>query len=658
MLTSNRIQKMKRTLYIFTLALVALLGLSSCDSYFDINLDDQATLEEMFAKRSTTRQYLAHCYSFIPYDERPRSHDGGVMMRSDEVLFGSSSYPTPWYYYRTGDYSPATAVNRESGNCWATYYQAITQCTTFLQYVHLNKEDNEEVKAVMAAEARFLRAYYYFLLFRWYGPVYVWGDGPAKDNITGAEIDRHPVETVIDFISSELDEAAKVLPLDIAEIADSESNMGRATKGAALALKSRVLLYAASPLYNGCDLYKGMTNYYGESLFPQSVDMNKWELAAQAAKAVIDLNKYTLCQTSAPTGDKLKDAAASYQKIMFEPWNEETIWGWWYRTVNDWEGAAGSILAFSIPNEIGMYGYELLTPSLKLMDAYPMSESGRYPVTGYLKDANGLDLSKPIIDEKSGYVAEGFTEGYQQTIDVDPKWATPIKAHNSTIGRDARFYACYVPNGFWWPSNKTYDQVKGGTTDPKITTLNEWYQTSGNVNRVGYVWRRLYKANNPVAASSDYTSMKYVYPAFRMAEIYLNYAEACNEKPQRDEAEAIKYLNLVRNRAGLNNIEEAYAGEINQESLRWMIRQEKMVEFAMEGHRWYDLTRTMTAKEEIPAGAWTLSLNQTSDYEASWVRTSTLHTDGPIRFKDRDYLFPLGDAQLSEMTNVTQNYGF
>lgn len=658
MLTSNRIQKMKRTLYIFILALVALLGLSSCDSYFDINLDDQATLEEMFAKRSTTRQYLAHCYSFIPYDERPRSHDGGVMMRSDEVLFGSSSYPTPWYYYRTGDYSPATAVNRESGNCWATYYQAITQCTTFLQYVHLNKEDNEEVKAVMAAEARFLRAYYYFLLFRWYGPVYVWGDGPAKDNIIGSEIDRHPVETVIDFISSELDKAAEVLPLDIAEIADSESNMGRATKGAALALKSRVLLYAASPLYNGCDLYKGMTNYYGESLFPQSADMNKWELAAQAAKAVIDLNKYSLCETSAPTGDKFKDAAASYQKIMFEPWNEETIWGWWYRTVNDWEGAAGSILAYSIPNEIGMYGYELLTPSLKLMDAYPMNESGRYPVTGYLKDANGLDLSKPIIDEKSGYVAEGFTEGYQQTIDVDPKWATPIKAHNSTIGRDARFYACYVPNGFWWPSNKTYDQVKGGTTDPKITSLNEWYQTSGNVNRVGYVWRRLYKANNPVSASSDYTSMKYVYPAFRMAEIYLNYAEACNEKPQRDEAEAIKYLNLVRNRAGLNNIEEAYAGEINQESLRWMIRQEKMVEFAMEGHRWYDLTRTMTAKEEIPAGAWTLSLNQTSDYEASWVRTSTLHTDGPIRFKDRDYLFPLGDAQLSEMTNVTQNYGF
>ena len=151
---------MKKTLYILTFALVALLGLSSCDSYFDINLDDQATLEEMFSKKSTTRQYLAHCYSFIPYDERPRSHDGGVMMRSDEVLFGSSSYPTAWYYFRSGDYSPATAVNRESGNCWSAYYQAITQCTTFLQYVHLDKEDSEEVKTVMAAEARFLRAYY------------------------------------------------------------------------------------------------------------------------------------------------------------------------------------------------------------------------------------------------------------------------------------------------------------------------------------------------------------------------------------------------------------------------------------------------------------------------------------------------------------------
>ena len=657
MLTSNEIQKMKKSLYILTFALVALLGLSSCDSYFDINLDDQATLEEMFSKKSTTRQYLAHCYSFIPYDERPRSHDGGVMMRSDEVLFGSSSYPTAWYYYRSGDYSPATAVNRESGNCWSAYYQAITQCTTFLQYVHLDMEDSEEVKTVMAAEARFLRAYYYFCLFRWYGPVYVWGDNPADENILGHEIDRHPVETVVDFIVDELDKAAADLPMDISEIADGNSNMGRATKGAALALKARVLLYAASPLYNGNDLYKSMTNYYGEKLFPQEYDGNKWELAAQAAKAVIDLNQYSLC-TSTATGDAFKDGAASYQKVMFEPWNEETIGGWWSRTVNDWEGAAGSILAYSIPNEIGMYGYELLTPSLKLMDTYPMWESGRYPVKGYQKDANGLDLSKPIVDEKSGYVAEGFTEDYQQVIDVDPSWATPIKAHNSTIGRDPRFYASYVPNGFWWPSNKTYDQATSGTTGPKKTLLNEWYQTSGNVNRVGYVWRRLYKANNPVAASSDYTSMKYVYPAFRLAEVYLSYAEACNEKPERNEAEAIKYLNMVRNRAGLNNIEDAYPGEINKETLRWFIRQEKMVEFAMEGHRWYDLTRTMTAKDEIPAGAWTLSLDQTSDYEASWVRTSTLHTDGPIKFKDRDYLFPLGNAQLSEMTNVTQNYGF
>ena len=110
-------RKMKRIIYILTLALFASLGLSSCDSYFDINLDDQATLEEMFSKKNTTRQYLAHCYSFIPFDERPRQDDGGVMMRSDEVLFGSSSYPTPWYYYRSGDYSPATATNRASGNC-------------------------------------------------------------------------------------------------------------------------------------------------------------------------------------------------------------------------------------------------------------------------------------------------------------------------------------------------------------------------------------------------------------------------------------------------------------------------------------------------------------------------------------------------------------
>ena len=648
---------MKKTLYILVLVLVSFISLSSCDSYFDVSLNDQATLEETFEKSTTTLKYLRHCYSYIPYDERVRDEDGGVMMRSDEVLFGSSSYPTPWYAYRRGDYGPSIAVNRASGNSWATYYKAINQCTTFLQYYHLDKEDNETVKKAMAAEARFLRAYYYFCLFRWYGPVYVWGDKPANENILGAEVDRHSVETVVNFIVSELDKAANDLPVQISEIAAEKGNTGRATKGAALALKSRVLLYAASPLYNGCELYKGMKNYYGDFLFPQEYDGEKWQLAADAAWDVIKMNEYELCSAPTATGDAFKDGAAAYQQILFKPWNTETIWGWWYRTINDWEGGAGSLLAFSLPEKIAGYCYSLLTPSLKLIDAYPMWESGRYPVKGYLKNSDGLDLSKPVIDDQSGYEAEGFTDDYQQIIDVDPSWATPIKAHNSVVGRDPRFYACFVPNGFWWVNDQTYDMAKNATTGPQKVRLNEWYQSAGNINRVGFVWRRLYKPGNPLL-KSDYAPIKYVYPAFRLAEIYLNYAEACNEKPQRDEAAAIEYLNKVRNRAGLKNIEDAYPGEINQESLRWFIRQEKMVEFAMEGHRWYDLTRTMTAKEEIPAGAWTLSLDKTTDYEASWERTDKLHSDGPIVFQDRDYLFPLGTAQLSEMTNITQNYGF
>ncbi len=160
------------------------------------------------------------------------------------------------------------------------------------------------------------------------------------------------------------------------------------------------------------------------------------------------------------------------------------------------------------------------------------------------------------------------------------------------------------------------------------------------------------------APGDDYALLRYVYPAFRMAEIYLNYAEACNEKPQRDGATAVQYLNKTRNRVGLNNIEEAYPGiENDQALLRWCIQKERMVEFGMEAMRHYDACRWMIAKTEYPGRNWTLALDATN-YEDSYNRTSAIHPVAPSVFTDRDYLFPISSVQTAEMVNITQNYGF
>ncbi|MBO6097116.1 MAG: RagB/SusD family nutrient uptake outer membrane protein [Bacteroidales bacterium] len=675
---------MKHTIRLsFIAVLAAACTAVSCDSYFDINTKDQATLEDIMGRSTAVRQYLAHLYSYIPQDENLRSNEGGTSLRSDEALHGKSQWETNWYKVRRGEYSSASATGVGSGNYWKKFYEAINECTTFIDNLHYDKEDSEKLVACMEGEARFLRAYYYFSLFRHYGPVFLWmdadGNPVASDQgINGKDIDRHTVDQNVAFIEKELDRAIALLPANVSDVMAASSNMGRATKGAAMALKARLLLFAASPLYNGqngSSLYAGFTNSRGEQLFP-SYDPAKWDKAAQAAKDIIDLNQYSLTQKGAPLTN-IQDAADSYQNVWFENWgtNPEIIWGWWYRQWGeDYLGTVGAELAFSFPSggKLCRNGFSLITPSLKLVDAYPMAETGRYPVVGYAETNGMLDLSRPLVDDASGYKATGWNNAYQQLVDVDPSWAKPFKAHNSTVGRDARFYSNFVPNGFWWPCERPMDGNALRFTCYSNTECTSPYSATEGCNRVGYTWRRLYKAGNQLKENTDYSSIRYVFPAFRLAEVYLSYAEACNEKTTRDADEAILYVDKVRARSGLKGLKEAYpeidfsgaGGTIGgvtrsgQEWLRWMIRQEKMCEFAFEGsQRHYDAMRTMIALKEYNVENWTLHLTA-DNYEDSWTRVSDDYIGGRSVFQNRDYLFPFGSAQLAEMTNFTQNPGW
>lgn len=623
-------------------------SLTSCEKFFEVQLDDQATLKEVFSQYGTAKQYLVQLYSYIPLEEEIVGSHGWVVPRSDEAQY--SWYQWVYYLlYKTGNYSSATPSSATYFNYWPKFYEGISQCTIFMDnFVDLSTPEKNQDMTYMKAEARFLRAYFYFCMFRQYGPVFLWYDQTPDPAIAAPSIDRHTVDENVNFMVKELELAAEGLPASF-----TGKDVGRVTKGAALALRSRILLYAASPLYNGCDLYKGqMQNRRGDYLFPQTANPDKWEAAAKAAEDVIDLSLYSLYEDTSET-DPFRKGAASYQGINFQPWNIETIWGWWWRTSSGYGGygtVAGSLVPAMPPNFNGvLFGFGGIAPSLKLVDSYPMWNSGRYPVTGY---QGQNDLSKPIVDPDSGYTATGFTDNYTQPL-VD-SWAGTIKAHNSCVGRDPRFYASVVPNGFWWP-NRTLN--KKFTCFNNASCTSPWHGT-GDCLRAGYVWRRLVKNDMPLSTNSDYPSIRYVYPAFRMAEIYLNYAEACNEKPQRDAATAIEYLNKVRNRVGLNNIEVAYPGIANdQELLRWCIQKERMVEFGMEAMRHYDACRWMIAKTEYPGANWTLKLSSTT-YEGSYDRTSGDFIGPPNVFRDKDYLFPISSLQLAEMTNMTQNYGF
>ena len=221
-----------------------------------------------------------------------------------------------------------------------------------------------------------------------------------------------------------------------------------------------------------------MKNYYGDYLFPQQEDPEKWQKAADAAYEVIKMNKYSLVQDNSVVANgttitdedaKFLNAMRSYQLVWQNDgtWSNETIWGWWWRTSSistndtsgyDYLGGVGGTMVPALPPNFGFYaGFGGSAPSLKLIDTYPMWKTGRYPVTGY-QGVN--DMSKPIIDPQSGYVAEGFTDNYKQYVDpIYPEWRPTIKAHNSCIGRDPRYYANVVPNGFYWPHQAQNKEV-------------------------------------------------------------------------------------------------------------------------------------------------------------------------------------------------------
>ncbi|MDR2950756.1 MAG: RagB/SusD family nutrient uptake outer membrane protein [Prevotella sp.] len=606
---------------IYLMILLLVLGFSSCEDYLSVDLKQALTLEETFSKRETTENYLANVYSYLPHDWLPHDNEGSVVARSDEGSFSwlsldyvdlnNGTWGTAHWQYKT----------------WVFNYQGIKQSSIFINNVHLCKELDENTRNVMQAEARFLRAYLYFMMLRKYGPVYVWGDEESDDTTKGEDIDRHSFDVNYNFILDEFNKAIEVLPDEITD----EAWYGRVTKGAVMAIKSRLMLYAARPLFNGCDLYKGLTNKDGEYLFPQSPDPQKWEAAAKAAKDVIDLGRYSLYQDTKETDPFLK-GIRSYMGILFEQWNDEIIWG--RHRSSAWDYAVRAA-----PPRAVLEGYGGYCPSIKLVDTYPMAKSGRFPVTGYQN--NGA----PIIDPLSGYTDEGFTEPWTHPIE---SYAS-IKAHNSVVGRDARFYASVLSSGMYW-----INRYKG---DKLITFFNggtSTYTGAGDCVKVGYLWRRM---SDPTNNHEDNKWGTYVQPLARLAEIYLNYAEACNEKPNRDEAEALKYVNLIRARVNLNKLEEAYP-EVkgNQNLLRELIAKERMVELAFENQRYYDIRTCMTAPKEFNGRRFGRNV-MAYNYEDSWARTDAVFNQDMV-FKDRHYFFPIHQEQQAEMVNFTQNYGW
>ena len=282
---------MKNIFKTLTLFLTVGALLASCDSYLDRQPDEPLTSENIFKKQTTTLQYLTNVYAWQPMYHDPSCVNTSSSYVPWEACSDEASFAYLNRTYTTINYdswTPATNIFRNT--TYNNMYKGIREANYFMQHVYECPELTDTDKGYCYNEARFLRAYFYAMMLPVYGPVFLIGDEPVDFTQSGLdERERNTWDECVDYVETELWEASKGLP-------DSWPNnyYGRATKGAALAARARLLLYSARKLFNGNDLYNGVVNKYGEHLFPTQYDEKKWKKAALAAKDVMDLNLYTL----------------------------------------------------------------------------------------------------------------------------------------------------------------------------------------------------------------------------------------------------------------------------------------------------------------------------------------------------------------------------
>ncbi|WP_276483761.1 RagB/SusD family nutrient uptake outer membrane protein [Paraflavitalea pollutisoli] len=576
---------------------------SGCDKYLEQVPNDRITIEQVFQKKGPSEQYLANVYNYVndDFSQWEGNPWGG---NSDEIDITWSKYPT--YALNIGNISAGATLF----DTWGNYYRGIRSATYFINHI----DNNAEILALNGqsridqykAEARFLRAYFYFLLMRQYGPVVIIGETeiPADASAEAMQLPRSAFDTCVDYVASELDKAAAVLPRIPSNNGQaSDIEYGRATLGMALAVKARLLLYAASPLYNGNTDFAGFINKDGSQLINQSYQAGKWKRAADAAKAVIDLGLYSLYKD--PGNDPIK----SVQGALLQAWNAEQIFNRKNNNMPTWD-------VHCMPRQAG--GWNGVGVTQEQVDAYFMSDG------------------KPI-GESGLYTEAGFTT------------VNGVQVSNMYMNREPRFYASVTYNNSMFQGGNMQSAKAisffAGSPNGKNGHPTDFTKT-------GYLVRK--NVATQTNAGSGGNGTRYARPLclFRLAEVYLNYAEALNEYDPGN-ADIAKYLNLIRVRANVPEYGSANLSmPASQADMRARIWQERRVELAFETHRWFDIRRWKIAPQVMgPMHGMNINKDDNSFY------TRVVASEHLFRFP-ASYWFPISQYDMDRSKLVVQNPGW
>lgn len=610
---------MKKLKYILLVTLLISITNSGCKKFLDVVPDERPTEKDAFRDVFAAENFLYSCYSPLP---NPRVGQTAIdLMTTDEVV--TAFEHETFAQFPKGTFTASNPVI----SYWANLYKGIRQCYILINNVDQTPNLSDEKKALYKSEAKFLIAYYHFLLIRMYGPVVIIKEVKDIESDASTYDSRSNYDDCVKFISDMFDDAATGLPPT-----QTGSAYGRATSTAAKAIKARMLLYAASPLFNGGggtqqSYYVKFTDAAGSPLIPTTYDKEKWKKAADAAKEAIDFAEaqgYAMYEKSTIPGLPSNAVEKDLRYTFVDKNSTEVIWADTRR-----EGI------YDFQNKSTPYfnsgAYNGVSPTLTMVEQF-------YTV-------NGLPIDKdPEFDYANRY-----------NIGTSPFGGTTLQLN---LKREPRFNAWIAYH------NSNYEIKRPGADFVKVLFRKNdncgIQGRSNNYSPTGYLNK---KGVNPQFGAGQAQELQpsvaesYPWPVARLSELYLDYAEALIEYGN-DFTTAKTYIDKVRKRAGIPTVDAAWApigGANDQTTLRSIVRPERTIELYLENHRFWDLRRWMIAEAYLGVKAKGMNIQGVDD--ASFFRVTEVIFARNFR-APAFYLMPIPIAETNKDVNLKQNLGY
>ena len=684
----------KKNIILISVFLGSGILFSSCSDYLDSDkyFEDRITINKVFTSKQRSQQWLAYAFSFLKNENADvvgKEKKTNSFTFADDMYYGDRdvNYDSKEWNELSYNTFMQGQYNEDNFNqAWTMCYKGIYQASVFINNIDMNTEMTDKERLDYKGQARFVRAYYYWLLLRRYGPVpIVPNEGiDYTQSYEQIAIPRNSYEEVVDYISNEMIQAAK----EIQYTKRDGENCARPTKGACLATRALALIYSASPLANGNnDTYaKSLVDDKGKALLNSTYKEEKWAKAAAACKDVMELGVYDLyhasfntteavgdpktivpadstcifAQNTWPKGWKDIDPFKSY-RVLFSgdiapEDNTELIFSRIDQNATEINHSMKSFARHSMPRDFGGWNTHGLTQ--KMVDAYYMNDGSDCP--GKDRELNGGNGTERLT---------GFTtlQDYRQG-----KYK-PLAANVSLqyANREPRFYASVGYNGSVW-------EYLG---DPEPTHHNRqtfYYRGSGNgYNNSQFYLRtgisvKKYVNQTDVPDREDYRNIKdKAEPAIRYADILLLYAEALNELEgtysiaswdknttytiQRNIEEIQKGIHPIRIRGGVPDYDaQIYS---NKNLLRDKIKRERMIEFMGEGKRYFDLRRWKDAPKELNQQIYGCNIMMDANHKSEFHQIIPIN-NLRMTFSDRMYFWPIRHSELKHNSRLTQNPGW